>query len=239
MDRPHRLAAALLDTFPVNGEGKEGFAALSEAMARQPLHEIGPAGAGAEPAALGFALALAASWAGPGHIFWAGEDGCFAEDGAPYPPGLAGFGLDLDRFVVIRAGKREEALWAAEQVLGLAGAVVMCALSGRGKPLDLKATRRLLLCAERARARCLLLRPRVEASAAWTRWRVAPAPSIAPARELGAPAFELELARSRSGPAGARFVVEWNGYEFAERDVARGVSPALGDGSADPRRARA
>ncbi len=41
--------------------------------------------------------------------------------------------------------RREEALWAAEQGLAAPGAVVICALSGRGKPLDLKATRRLLV----------------------------------------------------------------------------------------------
>lgn len=209
-------------------------------MAAQPLHEACPAAPGAEAAALGFTLSLAASWAGQAGVFWAGEEGAFAEAGAPYPPGLAAFGLDLARLVVVRAAKREEALWAAEQGLGAPGAVVICALGAGGKPLDLKASRRLLLFAERNRARCLLLRPNAEASAAWTRWRVGPAPSVAHGRELGAPAYALELVRSRSGPAGARFIVEWNAHErrFADR-VARDLPAALGHGSADPLRARA
>jgi protein ImuA len=206
-------------------------------MARQPLHEIEPAASGAEAAALGFTLGLAASWAGPAGVFWVGEPGAFSEIGAPYPPGLAAFGLDLSRLIVVRAGKREDALWAGEQALAAPGAVVICALGARGKPLDLKATRRLLLFAERTHARCLLLRPHADASAAWTRWRVGPAPSVAEGREIGAPAFELELVRARSGSAGARFIVDWNGDEFAERDLARDFSAAPRDGSADQRRA--
>ncbi|HRP10270.1 MAG TPA: hypothetical protein PLK37_04485 [Terricaulis sp.] len=215
-----------------------GFAVLAAAMAGQPLHELCPAGPGAEAAALGFALGLARSWAG--RIFWAGEAGAFAEEGAPYAPGLASFGIDPGRLTIIRAAKREDALWAAEQALGARGAAVLCALSGRGRALDLKATRRLLLFAERSGARCLLLRPHAEASAAWTRWRIASAPSAAPARELGAPAYALELIRSRAGPAGARFIVEWNAHEcsFTER-MARDRSATPQHGPADPIRARA
>lgn len=218
----------------------QGFAAFCAQMGRQPLHELCPAGPGAESAALGFGLSLAAQW--DGQVFWVGESGVFAEEGAPYPPGLAQFGLDPDRLIVVSAHKREEALWAAEQALGASGAIVLCVLSGRGKPLDLKATRRLLLFAERNQARCLLLRPPAEASAAWTRWRVGAAPSAAEGRELGRPAFALELMRSRSGPAGARFVIEWDAHAhvFTERDdVARDRSAASFDRPADPLRARA
>jgi protein ImuA len=192
---------------------------MAAAMAGQPLHELCPAGPGAEAAALGFSLGLAASWAGQAGVIWAGEDGVFAEDGAPYPPGLAQFGLDPGRLILVRAPKREECLWAAEQALAAPGAVVICALSGRGRALDLKATRRLLLFAERNHARCLLVRPLAEASAAWTRWRVSSAPSQAEERELGAPAYALELMRNRAGPAGARFTIEWNAHArcFTER----------------------
>ncbi|HRE43418.1 MAG TPA: hypothetical protein PKY87_05555 [Terricaulis sp.] len=215
------------------------FAGHAAILAGQPLHELCPAAPGAEAAALGLALGLAAQAAGP--VIWAGEEGVFAEEGAPYPPGLAQFGLTPDRLIVVRAAKREEALWAAEQGLSLPGATVICTLSLGGKPLDLKATRRLLLFAERTRARCLLVRPLAEASAAFTRWRVAPAASFGEARELGAPAYALELVRSRSGPAGARFILEWNAHErcFAERELARATFAAPFNGSADPRQARA
>lgn len=195
-------------------------------MAGQPLHEFCPAGPGAEAPALGFALALAAAWTTQAGLIWAGEEGVFAEDGAPYPVGLAQFGLDPERLIVVRAQKRDEALWAAEQGLCARGAVVLCALAGDGRPLDLKATRRLLLAAERNGSRCLLVRPLTDASAAWTRWRVAAAPSQAEASELGAPAFALDLLRSRAGPSGARFVVEWSAgaHDFVER---RESAPAL------------
>jgi len=188
-------------------------------MAGQPLHEVGPAGPGGETAALGFTLALAASWAGPAAVFWAGEAAAFAEEGAPYPVGLARYGLALDRLIVVRAKKREEALWAAEQALAAAGAVVICALGARGKPLDLKASRRLLLFAERNGSRCVLLQPANGPSAAWTRWSIAPAPSDAEAGELGPPTFRAELTRNRGGPSGRAFVLDWNAYErdFAER----------------------
>jgi protein ImuA len=188
-------------------------------MAGQPLHEVGSAGAGFEAAALGFTLALAASWAGPAHVFWAGEYAAFAEEGAPYPAGLAQYGLALDRLIVARAKKREDALWAAEQALAATGAVVICALGAQGKPLDLKASRRLLLLAERYQSRCLLVMPAHGPSAAWTRWRIAPAESNAEPDELGPPAFRAELTRNRGGPHGSSFIVDWNAHErrFAER----------------------
>ncbi|MDZ4693473.1 hypothetical protein [Terricaulis sp.] len=226
---------------PVLSEPMNGFNSFLAQMAGGPLHEIGPADPGSEPAAIGFALNLAASWARQAGVIWAGEEGVFAEDGAPYSPGLAQLGLDPGRLIVIRAAKREDCLWAAEQALSARGAIVICALSGRGKPLDLKTTRRLLLFAERNGSKCLLVRPRAEASAAWTRWRVAAAPSRAEPRELGPPAYAIELMRSRGGPAGARFTIEWNAHvrAFEQRDVARDLSAASEYGPADQIRARA
>ncbi|MGD9982195.1 MAG: ImuA family protein [Hyphomonadaceae bacterium] len=211
-------------------------------MSSQPLHEIGPAGAGLEAAALGFTLALTASWIGQGALFWVGEEAAFAEEGAPYPVGIAQYGLPLDRLIVVRAKKREDALWAAEQALAATGAIVICALGARGKPLDLKASRRLLLFAERYRSHCLLLMPEQGPSAAWTRWRIAPGESNAEADELGPPAFRAELTRNRAGPAGSSFTLDWNAHErrFAERGaLACDLSAAPQHGSVDPRRARA
>lgn len=206
----------------------DGFAGKLATMAGQPLHEIGPVGAGFEAAALGFTLALAAKWAGPSAaVFWAGEDAAFAEEGAPYPVGLAQYGLPLDRLIVARARKREDALWAAEQALAATGAIVICALGAQGKPLDLKTSRRLLLFAERYSSRCLLLMPENGPSAAWTRWRIAPAQSDAEPDELGLPAFRAELTRSRGGPSGACFTVEWNAHECRFMERAREKHEAL------------
>ncbi|MBS0385792.1 MAG: hypothetical protein JSS00_10645 [Proteobacteria bacterium] len=214
------------------------FNGLLEKMAVQPLHEFCPAGPGAEMAAVGCALALAASWAAAADVIWAGEEGVFAEAGAPYAVGLAQYGLDPAKLIVVRAHKREEALWAAEQGLAARGAIVICTLGGCGKPLDLKASRRLLLFAERNGSRCLLMRPHAEASAAWTRWRVDYAPSNGEPDEIGQPAFALELLRSRSGPAGTRFIIDWNPHaRCLEERVARDLSAAPQYGSADQIRA--
>jgi protein ImuA len=207
-------------------------------MAAAPLHELAPASPGAEPAALGFALGLAASWAGAAGAIWTGEEGALAEAGAPYPLGLAQFGLDPAQFIAVRCARREDTLWAAEQGLGVSGAVVICTLAARPKPLELKATRRLLLFAERNRSRCLLLRPLDETSAAWTRWRVSPAPSRGEGHELGAPAYRLDLVRSRAGPAGARFILEWNAHARRFDELACDLSAASQHRPADPIRAR-
>lgn len=196
-----------------------GFAGFLQQMSRASLHEIGPAGTGSEAAALGFSLAMAASWAGSPGIFWAGEEAAFSEEGAPYPVGLAQYGVPLEKLIVVRAKKREETLWAAEQALAATGAVVICALGAHGKPLDLKASRRLLLFAERSHSRCLLLQPENGPSAAWTRWAISPAVSDAPDDELGPPSFIAELTRNRGGPSGARFTLDWKAHErcFTER----------------------
>ena len=208
--------------------GGADFGSFLAQMAAVPLHELCSAEPGMETAALGFALALAASWTGSPGIIWSGEEGAFSEDGAPYPVGLAQYGIPPEKLIVVRAPKRDEALWAAEQALAARGAVVICSLSGRGKPLDLKATRRLLLFAEQNGSRCLLVRPLADASAAWTRWRVGSASSNAEPDELGPPAFALELMRSRFGPPGARFTLDWNAHDrrFIERDMARDLSAA-------------
>ena len=190
-------------------------------------------------AAASFALGLAGAWSGQAGIIWAAEEGVFAEEGAPYPVGLAQFGIDPARLIVVRAAQREDALWAAEQGLCAPGAVVICALAPRRKPLDLKVTRRLLLLAERNRARCILVRPLDEASAAWTRWRVGPASSRAEAKELGAPAFRVDLVRNRAGPAGACFTLEWNAHARRFDELAVDLSAASEHGPPDPVRARA
>ena len=218
--------------------GSESFAGFCGRMEAAPIHEVTPAGPGAETAALGFVLGLAARLQAGAGLIWAGEEAAFAEEGAPYPEGLAQFGIDPERLLVARARRREEALWAAEQGLAVPGAVVICAL-GAGKPLDLKASRRLLLKAEHHGARCLLLKPEDGPTAAWTRWCVAPAPNQAEARELGAPAFHITLTRNRAGLAGASFILEWNAHDrvFRERSALAGdLAAAAGDRSSPARR---
>jgi protein ImuA len=143
---------------------------------------------------------------------------------------------------VVRAKKREEALWAAEQGLSVPGGVVLCSLGAQGKPLELKATRRLLLLAERHGSRCILIKPEDGATAAWTRWRIEAAPSEGEARELGPPRFRATLTRNRTGPSGRAYLLEWNAHAraFAECGAVAGdLAAASGDGSFATRQKRA
>lgn len=95
---------------------------------------------------------------------------------------------------------------------------------GRMPELDLTASRRLALAAERSGVPLFLLRTDAPAmpSAAQTRWQVASAPSRAlPGHAPGLPAFDVTLLRQRSGPAGLDWRLEW------DRDRCMFHDPAL------------
>ena len=84
---------------------------------------------------------------------------------------------------------------------------------GQMRELDLTASRRLALAAEKSGVPLFLLRidaPPVP-SAARTRWQVAAAPSHAlPGNAPGRPTFDITLLRQRSGPSGMDWRLEWD-----------------------------
>lgn len=190
------------------------------------LHEIdGERAEWDDGAASGFCLALLArlSAALPertvGPILWA------APAGDLYAPGLAGFGLDPRRLILVRARNDREVLWALEEVLRAGG---LAAVVGEVAELDRTAARRLQLATETAGLPCFLLRRRRLARrgadapcAAVTRWRVAPLPSetdldcgpvgqSVPGQNFVGPArWRVELRRCR-GAAPAAFIMEWD-----------------------------
>lgn len=229
------------------GAGGTAFSGVLAAAADAPLHEVAPAAAGDGAAALGFALGLTSLWRAAPLIAWIAPEHSLHEDGALSGAGAAQYGLLLEDLIAVRTRTQADALWAAEETLCVPGAIAVCTIGAGKKPLDLTASRRLLLAAERHGSHCLLLRMDVlTPSAAWTRWRIAPAPSRAAARELGAPAFAAALTRQRAGRAGLSWILEWNAHEraFSER---RGRPAALdfdlvqaaGDGPAAARGGRA
>jgi protein ImuA len=173
------------------------------------LHEV-VAGAASDAAAAGFAAVLLAHLAKaesgrPRPVLW-----CAEGDGL-YGPGLAGYGLDTRRLVLVRGRRQADLLWAMEEGLR-SGAVA--AVLGEIREADLTATRRLQLAAEAGRATALLLRPvelKAMPSAAVTAWRIAAA-SAAPARYsvgLGAERWRVELTRCRGGVP-RQWLLEWN-----------------------------
>ncbi|HFD15163.1 MAG TPA: hypothetical protein ENJ38_02530 [Rhodospirillales bacterium] len=168
-------------------------------LARRALHEV------AGPAATGFAVALAVrALAGGGWCVWCTPDARARERGDPYPPGLAALGLDHRRLLLVRCPDRRSLLWAMEEALRCPA--VACVL-GDGEGVDLRASRRLQLAAERGGGLGLLLgtgMPDPAPLAAATRLRVDP--FFLPGKR----AFLVDLWRVRGG-APWNGVVAWDG----------------------------
>ena len=201
-----------------------GFEQARKAAFQKPLVEAAPASSGDAYAALGFSLGALRAQADDGLLFWIGPAHAFAELGAPCADGLSQFGVDLSRLILVKTQSPGEALWATEQALSLPCAKALTMIAPGRKSLGLAASRRLLLRAEESGAQCLLLRldPLVP-SAAFSRWRIGAAPSQGVSREMGAPAFSVELDKNRAGPAGLSWRVEWNSHEH---DFREGKNPA-------------
>ena len=164
---------------------------IGAGLARGALHEVCAASPGSGVA---FAAILLARCGG--QVLWISTE---QESNLVWPPGLLPFGLAPENLILARAARWPEALWAMEEALrcpALGAAVLM---AGAGQGLDLTATRRLHLAAEAGGVFGLLLRPdgAAGASAARTRWHIAPLASDA------APRWRLTLLRQRGGaPAG-------------------------------------
>jgi protein ImuA len=156
------------------------------------LHEVIIGGGGGHGAALGFAAAVLGKLAGDGgYALW-----CRRDSGL-YGPGLAAFGLDVRRLVVVLARSETDVLWTMEEALACAG---LAAVLGEAHAVPPIALRRLQLAAEKSGVAALLVRPeRAGASPAATRWRVGAAPSRPTA---GFFRWQVELLRCRAGGSG-------------------------------------
>lgn len=210
-----RFAPALAATGPARFTlGAERLdAALGGGLERGRLHELWPARAADGPSACGVATMLALRAAGAaGTILWIAEQARHAR-GHVYAPGLAELGASPARFLFVDVADTRTLLRAAGEVVrSPAPAAVVIAPAGAAALLDLTASRRLTLFAERSGTTAILLRAADPArpSAAATRWRVAAAPSIAlEADAPGHPAFTLDLVRRRGGPPSEGWHLEW------------------------------
>jgi protein ImuA len=217
-----------------------GDEALDRVLRRGRLHEIFATDAGDAASAAGFAamLALRLQEAIPdAPLLWLRGGNAARQGGGLYAPGLAELGGDPARLLLAEAPDPLTLLRCANDAArcaGLAGLVIES--WGRMPAFDLTASRRLSLAARESGVTLLMLRLGTEPmpSAAETRWGVAAAPSTPSSSEAigqtktpfeadapGLPAFEIELLRWRSGPAGLRRRVEWN------RDARSFREPAL------------
>lgn len=206
------------------------------------LHEVRAASVLDAAAATVFAMALGLRAAGKGSIFWISEREARAEAGRPYGPGLAALGLCGADLVRIEVRRTADALWAAGEIAAAKGAG-LCLLELRGNPqaAGLAFSRRLALRAREAGVPVLLLRQSggEEASAALTRWQIAPAPSrsagvgSAGRKWVGPPSFAVTLEKCR-GAGSASWIMEWNRNEraFELAGPAGGLNANLDTGEA-------
>lgn len=218
-----RALAGMGESAPARSRPQSlGMAALDQALggglAAGRLHEIFAREAGDLASALGFAamLALVVSRTDgdAAAILWLREEA--VQRRTPlHGPGLADLGLDPARLLLAILPDARALLRAGVDALGCAalGGVVL-ELHGNPRVLDLTASRRLSLAAERSGVTPLLLRlgdARPMPSAAHTRWQVAGDPSVALAADApGHPALAVSLLRQRGGAAGIDWIVEWD-----------------------------
>ena len=206
----HTRSSALFET----GHGPLDVA-LGGGLACGRLHELFAASADDAASAAGFAAMLALRAMPPGRaLLWLRTDSAERRSGHFHAHGLAELGGDPDAVLLGLAPDDVALLRCAADAARCAGlGVVVAECWGRPRALDLTASRRLALAAEKSGVTLLLLRIDAEAtpSAADTRWRVAAAPSQAlEANAPGPAALEVELLRRRAGPAGLRWRVEWD-----------------------------
>jgi hypothetical protein len=135
-----------------------------------------------------------------------------------YPPGLAAFGLPLERLVILRPECREQELWAIAECLRCRAVAACVTVPAR---LSRTEARRLQLAAERGGGIGLLLRPmRAVASpyAAATRWVVRPA-----AGERMTQRCSIELIHGHGGRVGQRVLLEASREADGETHLVRAV----------------
>jgi protein ImuA len=170
------------------------------------VHEV------AGSAASGFVAALAGrvAQARPGLVVWCQHRRRVRDEGGLHGPGLAAFGLDPARVLLVDGEHDDAVLWATEEALRASATAVVV---GEVERVDLFRTRRLQLAAESGGAAGLLLRPVepvLEPSAAVTRWRVRPYPLSSPwPGELGPLAWSARLWRAK-GAVPARFEMSFD-----------------------------
>lgn len=203
--------------------GVEGLdAALGGGLACGRLHELYALGADDGPCTQGFALMLALAARPGGHIVWLAEKGGV---GRLYPPGVAELGVDPGRLLFVTVKDEAMLLKAAADIARApAAGTLVVAPSTAPRKLDLTATRRLTLFAERSGVTVLLLRGSGEQppSAAETRWLVSALPSTPlEADAPGGATFRVDLVRRRGGPPSIGWRLEW------DRDALRFAGAAI------------
>ncbi|WP_240339000.1 hypothetical protein [Novosphingobium sp. BW1] len=158
---------------------------------------------------------------------WVQDRKALARSGRPYRAGLPE--SLRDRLIHVAVKSPEDALFALEEGLRCRDlAFVIGEISGNPRALDMTASRRLGLAAERHGVPFWLVRldARRDLSSARMRWEVASAPSLAPRWNVqapGAPSWQAQLFRARRHPPG-QWLLRGDGRLVAETG---GAAPEL------------
>ncbi len=226
----HPVLAGFAADAPVTAEGLALRPGMVEELFAPDRREAG--------AALGFALGQLRPLLSPARpaIVYLQLVADAREDGLPYGPGLAAFGIDPGALVIGRIDTVLDLLWAAEEAVGCrAVAGVVADVPGTHKALDFTASRRLSLRAAATGVALVMLRygPGREASAAQMRLGLSSAPSpeaLYDPRAPGRPRFRIDVEKAPAGLAASgqgTVFLEWTGNGFAA-DQGQGFRPPAG-----------
>lgn len=189
----------------------------AQGLLRAGLHDVSPRAHGDQPAAMGFALALALRRLSDTQerrpLLWCRLGVHEREYGRLYGHGLARLGLSRERFVTITLKKPMNLLWTMEEALK-SGALAAVIGDAEAAHADLTVTRRLSLAAAAGKSAAILTfaRPEPAATVSHTRWTAASVPSASPPHDgqaVGPPCWSIELTRVRGGRPGA-WILEWH-----------------------------
>lgn len=200
-NRPWTLGITELDAaLPYDRSGQNG-------LCLDGCHDFTPMAKTDVPQGAGFILALLqrlpAQRLIKGPVIWCQTAYNTREYGRIYAPGLLGQAVSPDRFLFVTVPRdRDMALVLEECVRTHCVAAVV----GEGPEPNFTASRRLTLAAQESHVPCLILNTggMVGASAAATRWRIAPIagpPDRHDPQGPGHPAWSITLARSRGADA--------------------------------------
>jgi protein ImuA len=207
----HALAALGPEAKSVSGTGRSLVDVL-KALPANAVHEVYAASREDKAVMTGFGVMLALMLSGDTPCFFVRQS-C-DEATALYPMGLAELGLDPSRCFTVHAPDVLAALRASADIArSSAAGAVLIEVSGNPRLLDLTASRRLALAAEKSGTTVLLLRlgAREAPSAAYSRWQVKPALSTSLLAEApGSAAFNVMLLRHRRVQSGPAAQLIWN-----------------------------
>lgn len=176
------------------------------------LHEV-VAWPGQAGAAVGFGLAFAAQTlasAPDAMVLWVREAAATAETGHAYGPGLATLGLSPTRLVIARVRTQIEALRATLE--GARCAALSAVILETVGAVDLTASRRLKLAAEKSGVAVVLIRLTnpTAPNAVQVRWSVRAVPALRKRDGKKCATFEVCVLKHPAGLADRSCIVEWD-----------------------------